>query len=68
MKVLRGLSHYVVHFCQLNIFRERELLYDLFEVATGMRMMHNYFHTEGHDSGCPRASGQSYTIKGPLVI
>ncbi|CAN6483142.1 unnamed protein product [Victoria cruziana] len=25
------------------IFRERELLYDLFEVATGKRMMHNYF-------------------------
>ena len=25
------------------IFRERELVYDLFEAATGMRMMHNYF-------------------------
>ena len=26
-----------------DIFRERELVYDLFEAATGMRMMHNYF-------------------------
>ncbi|CAN6454796.1 unnamed protein product [Victoria cruziana] len=26
------------------IFRERQLLYDLFEVATGMQMMHNYFY------------------------
>ena len=25
------------------IFREREFIYDLFEAATGMRMMHNYF-------------------------
>ncbi|MBA0852465.1 hypothetical protein Goshw_005604 [Gossypium schwendimanii] len=25
------------------IFRERELVYDLFEAATSMRMMHNYF-------------------------
>ncbi|KAJ4837641.1 hypothetical protein Tsubulata_047898, partial [Turnera subulata] len=25
------------------IFRERQLIYDLFEAATGMRMMHNYF-------------------------
>lgn len=25
------------------IFRERELIYDLFEAATGMRMMHNFF-------------------------
>ena len=25
------------------IFRGRELLYDIFEAATGMRMMHNYF-------------------------
>jgi len=24
------------------IFRERELIYDLFEAATGMRMMHNF--------------------------
>ncbi|KAI5064116.1 hypothetical protein GOP47_0020786 [Adiantum capillus-veneris] len=38
------------------IFREREMIYDLFEAATGMRMMHNYFrigelpricHTDG---------------------
>jgi len=29
------------------IFRERELLYDLFKAATGMRMMHNYFHIGG---------------------
>ncbi|TYH80173.1 hypothetical protein ES332_D03G113500v1 [Gossypium tomentosum] len=26
------------------IFRERELIYDLFEAAIDMRMMHNYFH------------------------
>ncbi|WP_218081626.1 NAD(P)H-quinone oxidoreductase subunit H [Anthocerotibacter panamensis] len=29
------------------IFRERELIYDLFEAATGMRMMHNYFRIGG---------------------
>ncbi|TYI50058.1 hypothetical protein E1A91_D12G076000v1 [Gossypium mustelinum] len=29
------------------IFRERELVYDLFEAATSMRMMHNYFHIGG---------------------
>ncbi|MBA0702710.1 hypothetical protein Goari_027007, partial [Gossypium aridum] len=28
------------------IFRERELVYDLFEAATSMRMMHNYFVSE----------------------
>nr|QWW92484.1 NADH-plastoquinone oxidoreductase subunit 7 [Lopholejeunea zollingeri] len=29
------------------IFREREMIYDLFEAATGMRMMHNYFRVGG---------------------
>jgi NAD(P)H-quinone oxidoreductase subunit H len=29
------------------IFREREMVYDLFEAATGMRMMHNYFRIGG---------------------
>nr|QQP00217.1 NADH dehydrogenase subunit 7 [Selaginella nipponica]QQP00271.1 NADH dehydrogenase subunit 7 [Selaginella nipponica] len=29
------------------IFREREMVYDLFEAATGMRMMHNYFRVGG---------------------
>lgn len=29
------------------IFREREMIYDLFESATGMRMMHNYFRIGG---------------------
>nr|YP_010719147.1 NADH-plastoquinone oxidoreductase subunit 7 [Huperzia arctica]WDR47110.1 NADH-plastoquinone oxidoreductase subunit 7 [Huperzia arctica] len=29
------------------IFRERETIYDLFEAATGMRMMHNYFRIGG---------------------
>ncbi|CBI23157.3 unnamed protein product, partial [Vitis vinifera] len=29
------------------IFRERELVYDLFEATTGMRMMHNYFRIGG---------------------
>ena len=28
-------------------FREREMVYDLFESATGMRMMHNYFRIGG---------------------
>jgi NAD(P)H-quinone oxidoreductase subunit H len=29
------------------ILREREMIYDLFEGATGMRMMHNYFRIGG---------------------
>nr|YP_010383667.1 NADH-plastoquinone oxidoreductase subunit 7 [Crepidomanes minutum]UEQ13244.1 NADH-plastoquinone oxidoreductase subunit 7 [Crepidomanes minutum] len=29
------------------IFREREMIYDLFEAVTGMRMMHNYFRIGG---------------------
>nr|WGO61561.1 NADH dehydrogenase subunit 7 [Aneura pinguis]WGO61647.1 NADH dehydrogenase subunit 7 [Aneura pinguis] len=29
------------------IFREREMVYDLFEAATGMRMMHNSFRVGG---------------------
>ncbi len=29
------------------IFREREMIYDLFEAATGMRMMHNFFRIGG---------------------
>ncbi|KAI5069172.1 hypothetical protein GOP47_0015473 [Adiantum capillus-veneris] len=29
------------------IFREREMIYDLFEAATVMRMMHNYFRIGG---------------------
>nr|AZN62463.1 NdhH [Pseudotaxus chienii] len=29
------------------ILREREMIYDLFEAATGMRMMHNYFRIGG---------------------
>jgi NAD(P)H-quinone oxidoreductase subunit H len=29
------------------ICRERELIYNLFEAATGMRMMHNYFRIGG---------------------
>ena len=29
------------------IFREREMIYELFELATGMRMMHNYFRIGG---------------------
>ncbi|KAL4365173.1 hypothetical protein AHAS_Ahas07G0079600 [Arachis hypogaea] len=28
-------------------FRERELIYDLFEAATGMRMIHNFFRIGG---------------------
>nr|YP_009729227.1 NADH-plastoquinone oxidoreductase subunit 7 [Allium cyathophorum]QHQ72902.1 NADH-plastoquinone oxidoreductase subunit 7 [Allium cyathophorum] len=35
------------------IFRERELLYDLFEAATGMRMMHNYFRIGGVATDLP---------------
>ncbi|KAM3729256.1 hypothetical protein ACB098_M002300 [Castanea mollissima] len=35
------------------IFRERELVYDLFEAATGMRMMHNYFRIGGVAADLP---------------
>nr|KJB79997.1 hypothetical protein B456_013G076700 [Gossypium raimondii] len=35
------------------IFRERELVYDLFEAATGMRMMHNYFRIGGAAADLP---------------
>ncbi|KAL5644892.1 hypothetical protein ACJX0J_001744 [Zea mays] len=35
------------------IFRERELIYDLFEAATGMRMMHNYFRIGGVAADLP---------------
>ena len=35
------------------IFRERELIYDLFEAAIGMRMMHNYFRIGGVAADLP---------------
>jgi NAD(P)H-quinone oxidoreductase subunit H len=35
------------------IFREREMVYDLFESATGMRMMHNYFRVGGVAADLP---------------
>lgn len=35
------------------IFREREMIYDLFEAATGMRMMHNYFRIGGVAADLP---------------
>ncbi|KAL2237786.1 UNVERIFIED_CONTAM: NAD(P)H-quinone oxidoreductase subunit H, chloroplastic [Sesamum indicum] len=35
------------------IFRERELIYDLFEAATGKRMMHNYFRIGGVAADLP---------------
>ncbi|KAL7591373.1 hypothetical protein Lser_V15G34655 [Lactuca serriola] len=35
------------------IFRERELIYDLFEAATGMRMMHNFFRIGGIAADLP---------------
>ncbi|KAK7296087.1 hypothetical protein VNO77_50771 [Canavalia gladiata] len=35
------------------IFRERELIYDLFEAATGMRMMHNFFRIGGVAADLP---------------
>ncbi|KAK5811805.1 hypothetical protein PVK06_027178 [Gossypium arboreum] len=35
------------------IFRERELVYDLFEAATGMRLMHNYFCIRGMAADLP---------------
>ena len=35
------------------IFRERELVYDLFEAATGMRMVHNYFRIGGGAADLP---------------
>jgi NAD(P)H-quinone oxidoreductase subunit H len=33
--------------------RGREMIYDLFEVATSMRMMHNFFHIGGLDVDLP---------------
>uniref|UniRef100_A0A8I6X3U2 NAD(P)H dehydrogenase subunit H n=1 Tax=Hordeum vulgare subsp. vulgare TaxID=112509 RepID=A0A8I6X3U2_HORVV len=35
------------------IFRERELIYDLFEAIIGMRMMHNYFRIGGVAADLP---------------
>ncbi|WP_017327690.1 NAD(P)H-quinone oxidoreductase subunit H [Synechococcus sp. PCC 7336] len=35
------------------VFREREMIYDLFEAATGMRMMHNYFRIGGLAADLP---------------
>ncbi|MBA0701766.1 hypothetical protein Goari_026990, partial [Gossypium aridum] len=35
------------------IFRERELVYDLFEATTSMRMMHNYFRIGGVEPDLP---------------
>jgi NAD(P)H-quinone oxidoreductase subunit H len=35
------------------ILRERELVYDLFEAATGMRMMHNSFRIGGGAADLP---------------
>ena len=35
------------------IFCEREMVYDLFESATGMRMMHNYFRVGGVATDLP---------------
>lgn len=35
------------------ILREREMIYDLFESATGMRMMHNYFRVGGVAADLP---------------
>ncbi|KAL7602859.1 hypothetical protein Lser_V15G20141 [Lactuca serriola] len=35
------------------IFRERELIYDLFEAATDMRMMHNFFRIGGIATDLP---------------
>ncbi|KAK8285498.1 hypothetical protein V6Z11_D08G225500 [Gossypium hirsutum] len=35
------------------IFRERELVNDLFKATTGMRMMHNYFHIGGVAADLP---------------
>nr|DBA09286.1 TPA_asm: NADH dehydrogenase subunit H [Corydalis lupinoides]DBA09287.1 TPA_asm: NADH dehydrogenase subunit H [Corydalis lupinoides] len=35
------------------IFRERELIYDLFEAATGMRLMHHFFRIGGIAADLP---------------
>jgi len=35
------------------VFREREMIYDLFEAATGMRIMHNYFRIGGVAADLP---------------
>ncbi|KAG8480684.1 hypothetical protein CXB51_025290 [Gossypium anomalum] len=41
IQVLKRANYIITPF--FYIFRERELVYDLFEAATYMRMMHNYF-------------------------
>ncbi|KAL5644260.1 hypothetical protein ACJX0J_004077 [Zea mays] len=37
----------------IRVIIERELIYDLFEAATGMRMMHNYFRIGGVAADLP---------------
>ncbi|KAK4433514.1 NAD(P)H-quinone oxidoreductase subunit H, chloroplastic [Sesamum alatum] len=46
------------------IFRERELIYDLFEAATGMRMMHNYFRIGGVVADLPHERVEGLGITG----
>ncbi|PQP98139.1 NADH-plastoquinone oxidoreductase subunit 7 [Prunus yedoensis var. nudiflora] len=46
------------------IFRERELVYDLFEAATGMRMMHNYFRIGGVAADLPHERVEGVGIIG----
>ncbi|KAH7446186.1 hypothetical protein KP509_01G043800 [Ceratopteris richardii] len=48
--IMLELSRVASHLLWLGPFLadiEREMIYDLFEVATGMRMMHNYFRIGG---------------------
>ncbi|KAJ0600669.1 putative NADH dehydrogenase (quinone) [Helianthus annuus] len=50
------------------IFRERELIYDLFEAATGMRMMHNFFRIGGVAADLPHGWIDKCIIGGEEAI
>ncbi|KAL1340000.1 hypothetical protein AAHE18_U085300 [Arachis hypogaea] len=54
--IMLELSRIASHLLWLGPFMadiERELIYDLFEVATGMRMMHNFFRIGGVAADLP---------------
>ncbi|WVY89110.1 hypothetical protein V8G54_037894 (chloroplast) [Vigna mungo] len=52
------------------IFREREFIYDLFEAATGMRMMHNFFRIGGVATDLPYVDVKeviNWGLSGPML-